>query len=211
MKAEQIIPDRAFKLFVAIVMVTTATLCIGWGDSWESIRRAGDNVTSIRADFTQEKHMPILTKPLVSKGMLFYQLPDSLRWEYTAPIRSILLQHGGVSKRFVQGREKMIEESGRQLEMVQFMLREIPLWLGGRFDENPLFHAELIDERRIDMRPKEAAMSRIIERVEVTLSSTAGVIESVTVHEGQGVFTRFGFANVQLNKPIDESIFQAVE
>jgi hypothetical protein len=105
----------------------------------------------------------------------------------------------------------MIEESGRQLEMVQFMLREIPLWLGGRFDENPHFDAQLRDNRRIEMRPKEAAMGRIIERVEVILSPTPGIIESVTVHEGQGVFTRFGFTHVQLNDPIDKSIFQAVE
>ena len=203
--------DRTRNLFASIVVMTTAALCIGWGESFESIRNAGDKVTSIRADFTQEKHMPILTKPLVSRGVLHYQLPDSLRWEYTVPIRSILLQHSGVSRRFIQGREKMIEESGRQLEMVRYMLREIPLWLGGRFDENPHFQAELIDERRIEMRPKEAAMGQIIERVAVTLSSTPGIIESVTVHEGQGVFTRFLFANVQLNKPIDESVFQAVE
>lgn len=203
--------NRNHSLPSFLLLIFLACFLIGWGESWESIRKAGDKVTSIRADFTQEKHMPILTKPLVSRGVLHYQLPDSLRWEYTAPIRSILLQHGGVSRRFVQGREKMIEESGRQLEMVQYMLREIPLWLGGRFDENPHFQAELLDERRIEMRPKEAAMGRVIERVEVTLSSTPGVIESVTVHEGQGIFTRFWYTNVQLNKPIDESVFQAAE
>ena len=54
-------------------------------------------------------------------------------------------------------------------------------------------------------------MGRIIERVEVALSPTPGVIESVTVYEGRGVFTRFLFANVTLNEPINASVFQAVE
>ena len=210
-KAWQTMSNRARKSLACILLVSAGALFIGWGDSWQGIRQAGGNVTSIRADFTQEKHMPILQKPLVSKGVLYYQLPDSLRWEYTAPVRSITLQHNGVSKRLVQGREKMIEETGRQLEMVRFMLTEIPFWIGGRFDENPLFDAVLQDDGRIEMRPREAAMGRIIERVVVALSPTPGVIESVTVHEGRGVFTRFLFANVTLNEPIGELIFQAVE
>ena len=201
--------NRAHKVLSSILLVSCTCLLIGWGNSWESIRTAAGKVTSIRADFTQEKHMPILQKPLVSKGVLYYQLPDSLRWEYTVPIKSILLQHKSVSRRFVQSQDGMIEETGRQLEMMQFMLREIPLWLGGRFNENPLFVAERLDERRIEMRPREAAMARIIERVEVKLSSTPGVIESVTVHESRGVFTRFLFTNVILNESLAESLFLA--
>ena len=200
---------RAHNVLTSMVLVSSACLLIGWGNSWESIRTAAGRVTSIRADFTQEKHMPSLQKPLVSKGVLYYQLPDSLRWEYTAPIRSIMLQHKSVSRRFVQSQDGMIEETGRQLEMMQFMLGEIPWWLGGRFNENPLFSAQRLDERRIEMRPREAAMGRIIERVEVKLSATPGVIESVTVHEGQGVFTRFLFTNVRLNESLAESLFLA--
>jgi outer membrane lipoprotein-sorting protein len=204
-------PIRFVKWLSALLLIAAAFLSIGWGDSWESIRTAGENIASIRADFTQEKHMPILQKPLVSKGMLYYQLPDSLRWEYTNPIRSILLRHDGTTRRFVQGQNGMIEETGRQLEMMQFMLREIPLWLGGRFNENPLFSAELQEGGRIEMRPTEAAMAQIIERVQVQLSPTPGVIESVTVYEGKAVFTRFLFTSVKLNEPLEESLFRVAD
>ena len=201
------IPKRCHSKIACLLLILIAPFMIGWGDSWEDIRKAAAQVTSIRADFTQEKHMPILQRPLVSKGVLYYQLPDSLRWEYTDPIKSLLLRHDGVTRRFVQGQDRMIEETGRQLEMMQFMLREIPLWLGGRFNENPFFNARLQAGRRIEMQPKEAAMARIIERVQVQLSATDGVIESVTVHEGQEVFTRFLFTNVQINQPLPASLF----
>jgi hypothetical protein len=204
-------PNCFVKWLSALLLISAAFWSIGWGDSWESIRTAGDKITSIRADFTQEKHMPILQKPLISKGMLYYQLPDSLRWEYTNPIRSILRQHDGTTRRFVQGQDGMIEETGRQLEMMQFMLREIPLWLGGRFNENPLFSAVLQEGGLIEMRPTEAAMARIIERVQVQLSPTPGVIESVTVFEGREVFTRFLFTNVKLNESLEDSLFRAVD
>ena len=145
--------------FAGFVVISSACFLIGWGNSWEDIRSTAERVTSIGADFTQEKHMPILRRPLVSKGVLYYQLPDSLRWEYTEPIQSLLLRHNGVTRRFVQGQGGMIEETGRQLEMMEFMLREIPLWLGGRFNENPFFSARLHKGRRIEMRPKDAARS----------------------------------------------------
>lgn len=204
-------PNRPAKWLSAALLISAAFLSIGWGQSWESIRTAGDKISSIRAEFTQEKHMPILQKPLVSEGVLYFQLPDSLRWEYTRPIRSILLRHNGTTRRFVQTRGKVLEESGRQLEMMQFMLREIPLWLGGRFNDNPLFSAELQEGGRIEMRPREAAMAEIIERVQVQLSPTPGVIESVTVYEGEAVFTRFLFADVALNESLEESLFRAAD
>jgi hypothetical protein len=61
------------------------------------------------------------------------------------------------------------------------------------------------------MRPTEAAMARIIERVQVQLSPTPGVIESVTVFEGREVFTRFLFTNVKLNESLEDSLFRAVD
>ena len=196
------------KQFPRVLLIWAAFFFIGWGDSWEEIGRAAGTITSIRADFIQEKHMPILQKPLVSKGRLYYQLPESLRWEYTSPIKSILLQHDGETRKFVQGQDGMIEETGQQLAMMQFMLREIPLWLSGRFNQNPLFTTRLLGQRKIEMRPKDAALGRIIQRVEVSLSSTPGVIESVTVDEGRSVFTRFLFTDVQMNQPLESSLFE---
>ena len=40
---------------------------------------------SVQAEFVQEKHLKILTRPLVSRGTFAFQAPQSLRWEYRSP------------------------------------------------------------------------------------------------------------------------------
>jgi len=74
-------------------MPALALLCVGWADSWDQLKTMAGTVTSVQAEFVQEKHLPILAKPLVSKGVFYYQAPRSLRWEYRWPVQSILAMH----------------------------------------------------------------------------------------------------------------------
>ncbi len=191
----------------AITLITTL-LCIGWADDWEGIKAASGKLTSVRADFVQEKHMKILSRPLVSRGVFFYQGPGSLRWEYQTPVQSILLMHDGETKRYVQGAEGITEDSGAHLQFMQIVLQEIARFLGGRFDENPSFDAGLELGRKIVLTPKEASFSKLIRRIEVVLSDRPGLIESVTIYESEDSFTTLMFKNADLNRKIPNSLFR---
>ena len=96
---------------IKALFLLTAFLCLGWADSWEELETAAGTVTSVRAGFTQEKHMKILVRPLVSEGILLFQGPDSLRWEYKHPVKSILLLHKGKTRRFVQKSGGLVEDA----------------------------------------------------------------------------------------------------
>ena len=85
----------------AIAVLAAAWLLTGWGSNWEELKSAAASVTSLSADFVQEKHMQILARPLVSSGVFYFQSPASLRWEYRAPVRNILLMHDNRTERYV--------------------------------------------------------------------------------------------------------------
>jgi hypothetical protein len=40
-------------------------------DDWDRIRKEAGEIQTINAQFVQEKHLEILIKPLISKGVLF--------------------------------------------------------------------------------------------------------------------------------------------
>jgi outer membrane lipoprotein-sorting protein len=151
--------------------------------------------------------MRILAHPLVSKGVLYYQTPESLRWEYQSPVRSILLMHNGKTGRYVQGKEGLIEDSGADLQFLQIVLQEMTQWLRGRFDENSSFTAVFEQGRKIVLTPKQKSISMLIRRIELVLSDRAGLMESVTIYESQDSFTRLTFQNGALNQKIAESLF----
>ncbi len=200
-------PRTCHTLLMAVILVT-AFLCIGWADKWTSAKDACTKVTSVSAGFTQEKHMRILSRPLVSKGVLFYQSPESLRWEYQSPVRSILLMHNGKTRRYIQGKEGLIEDTGADLQSLQIVIQEMTQWLGGRFDENSSFAARFEQGRKIVLTPRQKSISMLISRIELVLSDRPGVMESVTIYESRDSFTRFTFQDATVNQEIAESVFR---
>ena len=189
-------------------MLLTACLCLGWGDSFESIRAAAATVKAIEADFTQEKHLPILAKPLVSTGRLVYRRPGDLRWEYTAPLKSVMLIHDGEIRRFTESDGKLKEDAGASMQAMQFVMPEISGWLGGRFDNNPLFSASLSGNGRIVLTPKDEGVARFIQRIELILSQTPGAIDEVLIFESQDAYTRMIFNNTRVNPELNDRLFQ---
>jgi outer membrane lipoprotein carrier protein len=192
---------------IAAVLVA-ACLSIGWGGSWEELKSTAGSIKSVRAEFVQEKHLKILARPLVSSGVFYFQAPASLRWEYQAPVRNILLMNNDRTERYVATDAGLVKEAGANLQAMQVVMEQITQWLDGRFDENPMFAANLEPGPKIVLVPKEKAFAKMIQRIELLLSNRAGVIDTVTIYETDDSFTRLVFQNVVINQPMDDSIFR---
>ena len=191
--------------------IIAAVMCLGWADSWQGLKETAATVTSLKAGFVQEKHMKILARPLVSRGGFIFQAPDSLRWEYTEPLKSVLVMHKGQIRRFVNKDDRLVEDATAGLQSMQVVLQQISQWLSGRFDENPAFSATLASGPRIVMTPREKALTRLIERIEIELSEQPAVIESVTIFESADSFTRLVFQDVTINPRLDDTAFSIIK
>ena len=204
---------RAKRGVFLIGVFLSCAIMLGWADNWEDIRRESAKIKSVSAHFSQEKHMQILTRPLVSKGLFYFQAPDSVRWEYTSPIRSVLLMRKGDIRRYTAGSRGLVEDKGGSLESMQVVLQEISRWSIGQFTANENFSAILKGGKgpKIILTPKERGLSSMIARIEITLSpDRPGVIKSVKIIESEGNYTLFEFADVQINGKISESLFREV-
>ncbi len=204
---------RAKRGVFLIGVFLSCAITLGWADNWEDIRRESAKIKSVSAHFSQEKHMQILTRPLVSKGLFYFQAPDSVRWEYTSPIRSILLMRKGDIRRYTAGSRGLVEDKGGSLESMQIVLQEISRWSTGQFTANENFSATLKGGKgpKIILTPKERGLSSMIARIEITLSpDRPGVIKYVKIIESEGNYTLFEFADVQINGKISESLFREV-
>jgi outer membrane lipoprotein-sorting protein len=193
---------------LCVALLMAAFMCLGWADSWQGLKAGAGQVTSVKGEFVQEKHMKILSRPLVSTGVLYFRVPDSLRWEYRQPVRSILLLHDGKTRRYVEKDGKLVEDATASLQSMQMVVQEITAWMSGRFDENPAFIATLAAGRRIILVPRDKSFAKLIQRIEISLSDRPGVIKSVMIYESQDSFTRLQFLNVVLNKSLDDSVFR---
>lgn len=198
--------------FVGLILCLPFLLA--WSDSWEGIREASLRITSLEARFVQKKTLPILAKPFVSQGRFFYQAPAQLRWEYDRPVQSVLIMNGDVVKRYLKDQDKWREDAGVALPAMRLVMEDIINWQQGRFDANPQFQASLVKgaEPRVVLIPKEASWRKMIQRIELTLSSEqAGVMKSVRVVEDERTDTVLEFSQVRINRPLPSSLFVNVE
>lgn len=208
--SERMVPYWLRTVGVVSILLTCG-LNMSWGFTWEDIRKNAATIHSIHANFIQEKHLKILAKPLISRGSFYFQMPDALRWEYTSPIRSILLLYNGKVNRYIEGRNGLTRDDTAQLQSMQVVLGEISRWLNGHFDDNPQFSPSLVSGNRIILSPKEKSLSQIIARIEIQLSDIPGIFDSVTIYESEDSFTRLTFQHPVLNAQINERRFQEIE
>lgn len=179
---------RAAALTALLLGCSLATVSVagpGWADSLESLQRHAAAVKTVRADFVQEKRLPILVTPLISKGRFRFRTPEDLRWEYTEPVRSVLLMHHGEAKRFIGTSEGLVADQSIRLEAMRAVVGEMTGWLSGRITGNPRFAPSFRDGRAV-LTPQDPGIAALIREVRLIPSETPGLIAAVEIVEQDG-------------------------
>jgi outer membrane lipoprotein-sorting protein len=195
-------------LFLVIISLTSAA-----ADNFDQLRKDAANIKTIKARFMQKKSMKILSKPLISQGLFYYAAPDSFRWEYLKPLRSVVITYKGDTKRYIASGGKMIEDKTGGVQAMKIVLNEIAGWMSGKFDQNPSFAATLKEGAytEITLTPVGKSLAGMIEKIKITLYKKEAAVKSVKIIESENAFTQIDFSDVQINKIISDKTFLDVE
>ncbi len=198
---------KKFLFMIAIIAIFPAHATTA--QDLNSLKEASRNIKSVKAEFSQKRSLPILTKPLVSEGKLFYSVPDSLRWEYISPMRSVMLRKGNKIQIYNFSDGVWKPEMAQAVESRRMVLTEISHWFQGRFDESKAFKQSYSPgpPERVILVSKEG-IEKFISRIEIVLSTKPGVIDRVEIEEPGGSRTSIVFKNVEINSSIPPDIFE---
>lgn len=202
-----------YGLLLIVAFVLSVSCSPANATDWQSFQNDAEAIKTISAQFIQTKEMKILSKPLESKGRLFYSFPNSIRWEYLSPIQTVMLAHKGKMQRYIRHGGKFVKDAGMSAESIRFVMEEINNWMAGRFDSNKNFTASILpgETKRIAVVPKSKQMKQFIEKIEISFSKTPGVIDSILIYEGEDTVTKIRFVSAVLNEPIPQSTFTSVK
>lgn len=202
--------DKRFrKFFVLVAILIQGNPAIGLSQDWGGLKAAAEGIRTLKADFTQKRHLRIFKDPLISKGRLYYKAPDLLRWEYFSPLRSIMLKRGESINvyQFLEGAWKA--DSSQAVEVRRMIFAEINRWLKGRFNEAGVFTPSYDSGPpiRLILIPKEE-FKPFLNRIELIFSERPGIIRSVEMIEPQEARTRIEFTNLEINAHIPAGFFE---
>jgi len=182
-------------------------------DGFEQLRRNSAGIKTVQARFVQKKQLKILAKPLIAEGRFYYAAPDSFRWEYFKPLRSIVISGKGYTKRYIMSGGKMVEDKSGGVKAMNIVLSEIANWMSGKFDRNASFKATLREGANtiITLVPVGQNMAGMIEKIEISIAKKTMAVKSVKIIEGENAATLIDFHDVEINKVINNSVFQDAE
>lgn len=201
------------KIFLVLLILLMLVPASVRADNFERLRRDSSRISTISADFVQKKFMKILSKPLVSEGKFYYTAPDSIRWEYSQPIKSVVISDKGNTKRYIASGGKMVEDKTGGAQAMKIVLDEVAGWMSGKFTSNPSFTATLKEgsNTQITLTPVGKSMAGMIEKIEITVARKDASIKSVRIVESATAETRIDFQHVVINQEIQPSVFQDVQ
>lgn len=162
----------------------------------------------LSADFTMERKLVVLSDTISSSGRLVLGGPGRMRFEMTAPSRSILVIDGakgwirypdmGVTKSFDLGADPVMRVLSEHLLVLT----------SGDFAKAAAYYAVAGGASPSEKRlvPRQAEIKALFSEIRVAIG-TNGVVSWVELVSAGGDTTRLVFKNVKINPPVDASLF----
>ena len=173
-----------------------------------SIEKAHKQLTSLSANFTQEKTSTLFTDKVVQKGKLMYKSPKQLRWEYTFPkAMTVIFTNGKVllktDKGTVSNPNKMLNEMGNMI---------INTINGTFLKDNADFSARYYKDKSGNitavLTPLNKKIKTYYKNITITLNGSSHLADKVVLNEANGDVTTITFSDKKTNATLSDTLFK---
>ncbi|MDB4334810.1 outer membrane lipoprotein carrier protein LolA [bacterium] len=169
----------------------------------------GNQLTSIKSDFVQEKHLVYLSSTVVSKGKFWYQKQDKLRWEYTEPFKyKVVLNNGKVKISDENSTQVYNKKPNKTFDQLNQILSKS---VNGTLIGDPAYSFKILestDQYLVKIFPKDEEMKQIFSGIDLYFFKKIMAVSKVKMTEKGGDTITITFKNKEVNIPLDQSIFK---
>lgn len=201
-----------FMLLTSCVMATAQTKLTAAEQQMiiKKVESASQTMKSMQCDFTQIKTMKLLKKDMQSKGVMFFQRPDRLRWQYIAPYDyTFILDGDKVHLRSQRSSQQInVQQNKVFRQITSIILNSIT---AGSLKSNADFSVELYKQDTsyyARLLPKKKELKQIYRWIEIYFNPRLTMVSSVKMLEKTGDLTTVKLQNVKTNIKIDAQQFK---
>ncbi|MDR0602994.1 MAG: outer membrane lipoprotein carrier protein LolA [Bacteroidales bacterium] len=177
------------------------------------IKTASQNILSMQCKFTQKKTSTLFQEEAVSKGLLFYKSPNSLRWQYTEPNPLTLIFHK--DNAYIQDEKGTIVNSNKMLKQLgDFIISNINgngLTDNGNFKIDYYANEKDKDKNKnivwIKLTPVVRRLKEMYVSIQIKMSTVDYLAIEIIMEEISGDKTTITFSDKKINVNIPDSQF----
>lgn len=175
-------------------------------EALRSITKQMADLKSVQVDFVQEKKMAIFSAPIVLRGTLFWEKPDSFAWHTVSPIQYAIIMRQGVARQW-EGEHNTVQEFKMNSNpIMRIASQQLQRWFGGNYQELAIEYDVFLASRRpliLTCVPrKDSPEAGFITRVSIQFREDLRYIDRITIEEISGDQTNIQFENAHLNETI---------
>ena len=173
----------------------------------EKIAESSKKIETLQCDFVQEKTSTLVTEKAVANGVLRYQSPLMLHWEYTTPAPSTLILSGNNAVLLNKdsekvGDDKMIKQLGKLI---------ISIINGDGIKNSKQFSTEIFEleghQLLVILIPVQKRIKAFYTAIELKIDKNTFLASEIVMNEKSGDKITVFLSNKILNKEVSQSEF----
>ena len=175
----------------------------------QQIAAVASNMKTMQCDFVQTKYLKMLNDKMVSRGKMYYQRSNKLRWEYTSPYaytfvlngNNIHINKGKRSSTINVNQNKMFKEIAR------IMMNSV---VGNCLTDKKDFKVGLSgsgSEYMATLLPLQKQMRTMFQKIVLHFNKAKLTVSTVELYEKNGDRTVIELKNVKTNAPVNAKFF----
>jgi outer membrane lipoprotein carrier protein len=175
----------------------------------EKIDQTASAMTGMQCDFVQTKHLRLLKDDMVSKGKMYYQQSNHLRWEYTTPYSYTFIINN--DKVFIKSKQRndIIDVNQNKLfkEIARIMMNSV---VGNCLNDEKSFRSTISvgsDEWIATLLPLRKDIKQMFQKIVLYINPKQAIVTKMELMEKNGDMTVIDLKNVRINETINNNMF----
>jgi len=176
----------------------------------ERVKEEQKRLTTLEADFTQERASEFLAAPETSRGTLSFASPDRVRWEYRSPKPISLVIHDEEMLTWYRdlGRAEKVKVGRLSTQVFQYLNASGSLESLLRYFRANVTFPPAGEPYRIELVPRFARVARRLASMTLWIDREIFLPVRVRYVEPSGDVTEYQLDNVRVNRPIPDERFR---
>ena len=202
---------KLFISFMLLLGVALGAYSQNAGDAAviRQINAVASSMKTMQCDFVQTKYLKMLNDKMVSRGKMYYQQSDKLRWEYTAPYQYTFVLNGSSVLLNKGKRNDVINVNQSEFfkEIARIMMNSV---VGKCLTDKKDFRTTISttnSEWVATLVPQRSTMKQMFQKIVLHFSKQRKMVSMVEIVEKKGDRTVIQLTNVKTNTPINAKIF----
>ena len=175
----------------------------------QQINAVASKMKTMQCDFVQTKYLKMLNDKMVSRGKMYYQQSNKLRWEYTFPYTYTFVLNG--SKVLISKGKRSdvinVNQSKFFKEIARIMMNSV---VGKCLTDSKDFKVGLTGasaEYVATLYPQQKQMKQMFQKIILHFNKQKSTVSKVELIEKKGDRTIIELKNVKSNAPINAKVF----